>query len=82
MSPYAMAAALDPLVIDAGVKWAEDDVPLSAKWAKDRSLMFDYISDQFKEAKGNIDDMTPLWVRKFYTLMRDHILEEKCEIIV
>ena len=74
-SPYA-SVALNMTEIDA------QSPSQSAQWMKNQSMMYDFIAMRFKHAGGDIDIITPLWVKRLYALMRTHMMNEECSIIV
>ena len=78
-SPYT-SVALNLTEIDAGFEVGLGSQ--SAHWMKNQSMMYDFMAMRFKHAGGDIDIITPLWVKRLYVLMRTHMKNEKCSIVV
>ena len=78
-SPYA-THAIDVKQVDEHAEGG--DVPLSSAFQKNESLMHEYISSRFRLSNGDIDSISPPWVKTLYTLMRTHFRNEMCDIVV
>ena len=78
-SPYA-THAINVKQVDEHTEGG--DVPLSSTFQKNESLMHEYISSRFRLSNGDIDNISPPWVKTLYTLMRTHLRDEMCDIVV
>ena len=60
----------------------DGSIPVSQIWDNNNEILFKYIIKRFYIANKIINNISPIWIRNLYILIRNYLIDISCDILV